>query len=177
MKKGTTKTSAKQVKETKKKVTKKVEPKVETKKKVNKKKSSTKVFCLFVVVVAFTFAFVLLINAQKRENGYENGSESGFNIKPEEGKVIVAKNLDAVYSMYYVVYVNDDEFSIYVFNYYQTVDQYNMDYNREMENDRIVDYNPKDKMIRYLHSKGYGTYDEVLKNLSALVECDNLLIY
>ena len=43
--------------------------------------------------------------------------------------------------------------------------------------DRIVDYNAKDKMIRYLYDRGYGTYDLVLNNLSMLVDSSNLKIY
>lgn len=154
-----------------KKQTKKIE-----KKNTNKKESNgTKFLCLFIVIVVFTFAFVFLINKQKQDVYYASMTNTNFNVKPQEGKTIVAKDLRAIYPKYYVVYVNDDEFSIYVFNYYETVSQYNLEFNRLI--DKIVDYNAKDKMIRYLHSRGYGTYNEVLNNLSTLVESDNLLIY
>ena len=163
MKKKTTKT-----KETK-KVTRKH---VETRK---KKSSGTKLLCLFIVIIAFTLAFVLLINKQQQDVYYANMKNNTFSVKPEYGKTIVAKDLKAIYPKYYVVYINDDEFSLYVFNYYETTSQYNLEFNRLI--DKIVDYNAKDKMIRYLHSRGYGSYDEVLSNLSTLVESDNLLIY
>ena len=148
----------------------------EKKQQMNKQQSSgTKFLSLFIVVVAFTMAFVLLINKQRQDVYYANANGNSFNIKPEYGKTIVAKDLNAIYPKYFVVYINDDEFSLYVYNYYETVSQYNLEFNRLI--DKIVDYNAKDKMIRYLHSRGYGSYTEVLSNLSTLVESDNLLIY
>ena len=163
------------VKQTK-KGSKTVAKKKETKKHQSKiQNNGTRFLCLFVVIVAFTMAFVLLINKQKEDVYYANMKGTGFSIKPEEGKTIVAKDLNAIYPKYFVIYVNDDEFSLYVFNYYETASQYNLEFNRLI--DKIVDYNEKDKMIRYLHSRGYGTYDEVLKNLQTIVESDNLLIY
>ena len=159
-----------------KKASKTVAKKKEVQKHQKKEQSNgTKFLCLFVVVVAFTIAFVVLINKQKDDAYYANMKGNGFSIKPEEGKTIVAKDLNAIYPKYYVIYVNDDEFSLYVFNYYETVSQYNLEFNRLI--DKIVDYNAKEKMIRYLHSRGYGTYSEVLNNLDTLVESDNLLIY
>ena len=144
--------------------------KVEEKRKDN----STKYLCLFIVVIAFTFAFMLLIN--KQNNSYMNDiNEGGFNITPEVGKVIVAKDMDAIYPKYYVVYVNDDNYSIYVYNYYETISQYELEYSRLI--DKIVDYNEKDRMIRYMFDRGYGTYNEVLSNLSMIVDSNNLKIY
>ena len=156
----------KQTKETKKKEVTKV---------VKQNDNSMKYLGLFIVVVAFTFAFVLLINKQQRDTYMNNLNESGFNVKPQVGKVIVARDMNAIYPKYYVVYTNDGDYSIYVYNYYETVSQYELEYNR-LIND-IVDYNAKDKMIRYLHGRGYGTYNEVLNSLSQLVDCDNLKIY
>lgn len=170
-------TKKKDVKEAKKSTKKKVVKKEEHKNKETKKKkkNGTKLLCLFVVIIAFTFAFMLLINKQQEDVYYANMKNNTFSVKPEYGKTIVAKDLKAIYPKYYVVYVTDDEFSLYVFNYYETTSQYNLEFNRLIN--KIVDYNAKDKMIRYLHSKGYGTYDEILSNLSTLVESDNLLIY
>ena len=156
--------------------------KKQTKQKVSKKRevkkqqsSGTKFLCLFIVVIAFTLAFVFLINKQQQDVYYANMKDNKFSVKPEEGKVIVAKDLNAIYPKYYVAYINDDEFSLYVYNYYETSSQYDLEFNRLI--DKIVDYNAKDKMIRYLQSRGYGTYSNVLSNLPSLVECDNLLIY
>ena len=135
--------------------------------------NSTKYLCLLLVIVVFVGAFVLLINKQ---NDYMNDiAEGGFNVKPEVGKVIVARDMNAIYPKYYVVYTNEDDYSIYVYNYYETVSQYELEYNR-LIND-IVDYNEKDKMIRYIYDRGYGTYNEVLNNLSMIVNCNNLRIY
>ena len=135
---------------------------------------STRYLCMFIVVIAFTFAFMLLIN--KQNNNYMNDiADGGFNVKPEVGKTIVARDMDAIYPKYFVIYTNDDVYTIYVYNYYDTVSQYELEYNRLI--DDIVDYNEKDKMIRYIYDRGYGTYNEVLNNLSVLVGVNNLKIY
>lgn len=135
---------------------------------------STRYLCMFLVVIAFTFAFMLLIN--KQNNNYMNDiNDGGFNVTPEVGKVIVARDMDAIYPRYFVVYTDEDIYTIYVYNYYDTVSQYELEYSRLI--DDIVDYNEKDKMIRYLFDRGYGTYNEVLNNLSVLVGVNNLKIY
>ncbi len=140
-----------------------------------KKDNSTKYLCLFIVVIAFTLAFTLLINKEKNSSYMNDINENNLGVTPQVGKVIVARDMGAIYPKYYVVYINDDEYSLYVYNYYDTTSQYNLEYNRLIN--KIVDYNAKEKMIRYLHSKGYGTYVDVLDSLSTLVESDNLLIY
>lgn len=145
------------------------------KKNSKKQGRSNKFLYLLIVIVAFTLAFIVLINRQNKDTYYLNMTESNFSVTPKEGETIVARDGKAIYPKYYVVYVNNDEYSIYVFNYYETVSQYNLEFNRLL--DSIVDYNAKDKMIRYLHSRGYGTYLEVLNNLSSLVDCDNLMFY
>ena len=167
-----------QTKQTKgKKQTRQVRTKVEnTKKQVSyqKKDNSTKYVCLFIVIVGFAFAFALLIDKQK--DGYMNDANEGsFTVKPEVGKVIVARDMDAIYPKYFVVYTEDDSYSIYVYNYYETASQYDLEYNRLI--DKIVDYNASEKMIRYIYDRGYGTYNEVLNNLSVIVNCNNLRIY
>ncbi len=151
------------------------EKKVEVTKKTEKAKdNSMRYLYLFVVVVAFAFAFLLLINMQ--DGVYMNDlGDGGFDVTPEVGKVIVARDMNAIYPKYYVVYTDSEEYSIYVYNYYETVSQYELEFNRLI--DRIVDYNEKDKMIRYLYDRGYGTYPEVLNNLSMLVDSSNLKIY
>ncbi len=162
-------------KKTKKKVS-KVKEKVEQKVTQRKPKdNSTKYLCLFIVVIAFTLAFALLINKQRNSGDMLDVEGNGFNVKPEVGKVIVARDMDAIYPKYYVARVDDDEFSIYVYNYYETTSQYELEFNRLIGD--IVDYNVKDKMIRYLFGRGYSTYDELLNNLSTIVECSNLKIY
>ena len=138
------------------------------------KDNSTKYLCLFIVVIAFTFAFMLLIN--KQNNSYMNDiNDGGFNIVPVVDEVIVARDLNAIYPKYYVVYTDNDYYTAYVYNYYDTVSQYELEYNRLI--DSIVDYNEKDKMIRYIIDRGYGTYGEVLNNLELIVESDNIKIY
>ena len=92
--------------------------------KVEKKDNSTKYLMLFIVVIAFSLVFALLISKHKNDS-YMNDLESGnFKISPQVGKVIVARDLDAIYPKYYVAYTEDDSYSIYVFNYYETVSQY-----------------------------------------------------
>ena len=162
---------SRQVKQTKQIVNQRQVQKVETKQKDN----TMKYLSLFIVIVVFSFSFALLINKQQQDSYMNNLSDSGFNIVPQVGKVIVARDMDAIYPKYYVVYTSEDNYSIYVYNYYETTSQYELEYNR-LIND-IVDYNAKDKMIRYLYGRGYGTYNEVLSNLSVLVDCDNLRIY
>ena len=161
-----------------KKQTKQVRTKVDnTSKQVNyqRKDNSTKYLCLFIVIVAFAFAFALLIDKQKNGSYMNDLSEGGFSVKPEVGKIIVARDMDAIYPKYFVVYTEEDSYSIYVYNYYETTSQYELEYNRLI--DQIVDYNAKDKMIRYIYDRGYGTYNEVLNNLSMMVNCKNLRIY
>jgi len=145
-------------------------------KKVPEKKneSSTKYLYLFIVIVVFSFAFGLLINKQN-DNYLNDLKENNLGVTPELGKVIVARDMNAIYPKYYVIYTDDNEYSIYVYNYYETSSQYELEYNRLISD--IVDYNAKDKMIRYIYDRGYGTYNEVLNNLSALVNSDNLYIY
>lgn len=141
-----------------------------------KKDNSTKFLCLFIVVIAFTLVFALLIS--KQEGNPEllaDVRNNSFNVKPEIGKVIVARDMTAIYPKFYVVYIDDDMYSIYEYNYYETVSQYNLEYNRLINS--IVDYNIKEKMIRTINGRGYGTYNEVLDNLSSLVNCNDLKIY
>ena len=143
---------------------------------MNKKDNSTKILCLFIVIIAFTLAFALLIN--KQDGNAEllaDVKNNSFNIQPEEGKVIVARDMTAIYPKFYVVYVNDETYSAYAFNYYETTSQYNLEYNRLI--DSIVDYNIKEKMIRTFIGRDYGTYDEVLNNLSFILECNDLKVY
>ena len=164
-------------KNTKKSVIKKQTNKVQEVKKSNEKSkdASMKYLCLFIVVIAFTFAFVLLIDKQRDSEYMNDIADGGFSVKPEYGRVIVARDMNAIYPKYYVVYTNEDSYSIYVYNYYETVSQYELEYNRLI--DSIVDYNEKDKMIRYIYDRGYGTYNEVLSNLSMLVDSNSLKIY
>ena len=146
-------------------------------KKSNKKKKEnrTKLLLLMVVVVAFTLAFVLLIKKQFDNTYLNDVVGSKLNVTPEIGKTIVAKDTGSIYPKYYVVNINEDYYTIYVYNYYETASQYELEFNRLI--DSIVDYNAKDNMIRYIHSRGYGTYYEILNNLSTLVESNNLKIY
>ena len=145
--------------------------------KKNKKNNGkrNKFLYLIIVIVAFSLAFILLINKQNRDTYYLNMKDNNFSVSPQYGKTIVARDEKAIYPKYYVVFVDNNQYSIYVYNYYDTISQYNLEFNRLL--DKIVDYNEKDKMIRYIHSKGYGTYNEIFDNLTVLVENENLQIY
>ena len=168
--------NTKQKKQTnKRQVSKQVKKQVETKQVNQRKDNSTKYLCLFIVIVGFAFAFALLIDKQQNGSYMNDINEGSFNVKPEVGKVIVARDIDAIYPKYYVAYTEGDSYSIYVYNYYETTSQYELEYNRLI--DKIVDYNAKDKMIRYIYDRGYGTYNEVLNNLSMIVNVKNLRIY
>ena len=145
------------------------------KKSKKKNDNGMKFLCLVIVIMAFGLAFGLLIKKQF-DNSYLNDvSANKLNVIPEVGKTIVAKDNNAIYPKYYVVNISGDAYSIYVYNYYDTISQYELEFNRLINS--IVDYNSKNKMIRYIHSRGYGTYYEILSNLPILVECDNLKIY
>ncbi len=144
-------------------------------KKTNKTGGRNKFLSLLIVVVCFAIAFVILIKAQQQDAYYNKVKGDSFNIKPEYGKTLVAKDTGTIYPKYYVVYFSEDEYSIYVYNYYETVSQYELEFNRLI--DSVVDYNSKDKMIRYLHSRGYGTYQSVIDNLTYIVDSENLIIY
>ncbi len=144
-------------------------------KKVNKNGGRNKFLSLLIVVVCFAIAFVILIKAQQQDTYNNKMKGDNFSIQPEYGKVLVAKDNSAIYPKYYVAYFNEDEYSIYVYNYYETVSQYELELNRLL--DSVVDYNSNDKMIRYLHSRGYGSYQSVVDNLTYIVDCEDLLIY
>lgn len=131
--------------------------------------------CLFIVIIVFTLAFVLLINKQREDEYLADIMENNLNVKPEVGKIIVARDMHAIYPKYYVIFIDNNHYSLYVYNYYETVSQYNLEFNRLI--DKIVDYNIKEKMIRYLDHRGYGTYYEVINNLSSITECRELKIY
>lgn len=143
-------------------------------KKANKS-SRNKFLSLLIVVICFAMAFVILIKAQQQDTYNNKMKGDAFSIQPEYGKVLVAKDTSAIYPKYYVVYFNEEEYSVYVYNYYETISQYELELNRLIDN--VVDYNVKDKMIRYLHSRGYGTYQGVVDNLSYIVDSEDLLIY
>ena len=140
-----------------------------------KKSKKAKLLYLFVVVTVFGMAFVLLIKKKNNEIYLKDIKDSSFHIVSEYGKRVVAKDKYAIYPKYYVAYVEDGSYSIYVYNYYDTVSQYNLEFNRLI--DKIVDYDINEKMIRYIETKGYGTYDDVLSNLKVLSDNDNLVIY
>lgn len=143
--------------------------------KTRKKDNSKKLMCLFIVIIVFTLAFVLLINKQREDEYLADIMENNLNVKPEVGKIIVARDMHAIYPKYYVIFIDNNHYSLYVYNYYETVSQYNLEFNRLI--DKIVDYNIKEKTIRYLDHRGYGTYYEVINNLSSITECRELKIY
>ena len=145
------------------------------KKKNKKEDNHMKFLCLFIVIIVFTIAFVLLINKQNKDSYLADINDINFKIEPEKDRIIVARDMHVIYPKYYVAYIDNNYYSLYAYSYYDTVSQYNLEINRL--SDSLVDYNIKDKMIRYLVSKGYGTYSEVLNNLAFLTECNELKIY
>ena len=132
-----------------------------------------KVLYLFIVVIVFGFAFVVLVNKQHNSSLADiNGS---FNVRTEYNKRLVAQDMNTIYPKYYVAYFYDGMYEIHSFNYYNTVSQYDLEFNRLLSD--IVDYNRKESMIRTYDLKGVGTYEYVKENFESIVGVNNLKIY
>lgn len=132
-----------------------------------------KILYLFIVIIIFGFAFVVLVN--KQQNSTLADINSVFKIKTEYNKRLVAQDMDTIYSKYYVVYFYDNMYELHSFNYYETVSQFDLEFNRLLDN--IVDYNRKENMIRCYDLKGIGNYQYVKDNLTTIVGVNNLKIY
>lgn len=126
------------------------------------------------VLVVFVGAFVLLIDKKKKEEMLGDVNESNFKLKTQEGKQLVVKDMDSSYDKYYVIYFGEDTFDIHAFNYYNNDFEYENGFNNLISN--VIDYNKNERMIRLLYTKGLGSYDSVLTNLSSILESSNLKI-
>ena len=139
------------------------------------KEGFSKIVKLVLVLVVFITIFVFLINI-KKQSGLADIVDNSFKETTVRGKKLVAQDMDAIYPKFYVVYFdNDNTFIIHCFNYYETESQYRLEFNRLI--DDIVDYNQNNNMIRYVYSSGIGSYDEVLNELSLIIDSSNLKIY
>lgn len=134
-----------------------------------------KVLCLFIVVIAFSFAFVVLVKKQQGNNLGDMAFNSSFSGKTIYNKEILARDMEAIYPRYFSVYTLNNSYNIQCVNYYETESQFDLEFSRLI--DSIIDYNRKEKMIRYTVSEGYLPYDEVKDNLARIVGVNNLKIY
>lgn len=134
-----------------------------------------KVVCLFIVVITFSFLFVVLIRKQQGNNLGDLLVSSKLQEKTIYGKEILARDMDAIYPKYYVVYTMNNTYVVQSINYYETESQFNLEFSRLLNS--IADYNRKEKMIRYDVSRGEASYDELKNNLSFYVGAPNLVIY
>ena len=128
------------------------------------------------ICILFIFAFIILIDKQEEEklgdirSGY-------FNITSIPNKRMVARDMEAIYPRYYVVYFDNNDYSyiIHSFNYYETESQYELEFNRLK--DKIAYYNKDELMIRYVYKKGFANYNEMLEDLKDITGSNNLEIY
>ena len=138
-----------------------------------KEKSLNKVLYSFIVVVSFSFAFVLLINKQQTKNLGDIASEK-YHERTIYGKQIVAKNVDSIYPKYYIALFMDNTYIIQSLDFYETESQFKLDFSREKYN--IIDYDKSKKMIRYELKKGKGSFEEVMDNFASIIGVDNIEI-
>ena len=138
-----------------------------------KKIQKNKLINIVLITLLFVFAFVILIDRQKNNNLGDMGFTK-FDLKTIVGKQLVVRDMDAIYPKYYVIYFNqkDNSYIIHNFNYYETRSQYDLEFNRLLKS--VVDYNVDDYMIRILHSKGLGSFNEIKNNLSYIIGSNNL---
>ena len=142
---------------------------------VNKKneKIFNKVLYLFIVVIGFSFVFVLLINKQQNAS-LGDVTRSYFKERTIENIQIVARDKDTIYPKYYMALFMDDEYVIHEVNFYETESQFNLEFSRETY--RILDYDRSKKMIRKELKVGRGLYSEILNDFASVVGVDNLEI-
>ena len=128
------------------------------------------------ICILFVFIFIILVGKQQ-DNKLADITDSPFNMTTIEGSQLVARDLDAIYPKYYVVFFDntDNTYIIHCFNYYETSSQYDLEFNRLLSS--IVDYDYEKNMIRYIVSKGYGDFYTVRDDLPFLTNSLNLKIY
>ena len=149
------------------------------KKKVNNSKKGN--FAIYLgIVLIFVAAFIFLIDMQNRNNDdnvLADVVDGHDTLRTIEGRQIVVRDLKAIYPKYFVIYIDstDNTYIVHSFNYYQTVSQYELEYNNHLNS--IVDYNYNEYMIRYVYGKGEGTYNQILDTLSFIIGTDNYKIY
>ena len=90
---------------------------------------------------------------------------------------IVLEDMNSIYKRYFVIYLDktDNSFIIHSFNYYNTLSQYELDFNRLKE--KIVDYNINENYIRYVYSSGIGNYNDVINNIENILDTKYIKIY
>ena len=145
------------------------------KKKVDKNvEKIQKLFYLGAVVIVFVMAFMLLIKKNQNDNLADVVMDN-FNVKTITGKQLVVKDLNYTYPKYYVIYFGpSDSFDVHAFNYYQNKGQYESEFKSLFNN--IIDYNNNKKMIRVLYTRGIGSYQKVLDNLTTILNSNNLKV-
>lgn len=127
-------------------------------------------------VIAFTGAFMILLIKQRDdlENILADVNRSALSLSmvTEKGKQIVVKDNYATFNKYYVVYYGaDNNYIIHVHNFYDSKEQYKQEFNNYSK--KIVDYNEKDLMIRYSYGKGQLSYDDMMSNLSSILDLED----
>ncbi len=128
------------------------------------------------VFILFAFTFIILISKQN-EGRHGDVYSSLFNVTPIINERMVAKDLNAIYPRYFVVYFDntDNTYIMHTFNYYQNKNQYDLEFNRLSET--IVDYDYENYMIRTIYQKGYGSYNDLLKEIYTIVDTNNLQVF
>jgi len=142
---------------------------------MTRKKRNMKIFTTILSIIIFILAFILLIN--KNSNNQGDIKETSFNILPSFNERIVVEDMDSIYKRYFVIYLDntDNTYIVHSFNYYNTLSQYELEFQRLKET--VVDYNINEYYIRYLYKKGIGTYQDVLNNLKNIINSRNIKIY
>ena len=129
------------------------------------------------IIILFIYAFIILISKQQGVNTLADIVDANFNIKSIPSKQIVVRDLNAIYPKYFVFYIDntDNTYLVHTFNYYQTDSQYELEFNKFLKN--IVDYDYSEYMIRYVFGSGTANYNELIEQISFIIDSDNYKIY
>lgn len=139
------------------------------------KKDKNRVLQIVGICILFVFAFLLLIDKQRKDN-LGDIADTSFGVATIKGQRLVVRDLDSIYPHYLVVYFdNSNNYVIHSFNFYQTESQYDLEYHRLLNH--IIDYDRSEYMIRYTYQKGVGSYDYVFNNIENVTGIKNLKRY
>ena len=129
------------------------------------------------IIILFIYAFIILISKQQGVNTLADIVDANFNIKSIPSKQIVVRDLNAIYPKYFVFYIDntDNTYLVHTFNYYQTDSQYELEFNKFLKN--IVDYDYSEYMIRYVFGSGTAKFNELIEQISFIIDSDNYKIY
>ena len=129
------------------------------------------------IILVFISAFIILIDRHYNNEYLADVVNNEFIYRTIPGKQIVVRDMNAIYPKYFIIYFDntDNTYIAHVMHYYQTDSQYELEYYNNL--DSIIDYNYDDYMIRCLYKKGHGTYQDVLEELSFLINSDNYKLY